>query len=104
MKRCPFCGSKGKLLDICSMMSVGCIVTWAVYCTKCPCRTKEAQTQEEAIKNWDTRFEDTVAEFIVAWSSTRITIDEAYHESRRFIDGKMGDSLLHDALIKEFGK
>ena len=54
LKPCPFCG--GKLLEM-DRFDRG----WFVTCYECPCRGVEGSgrgfTREEAIKEWNTRYE-----------------------------------------------
>ncbi|MCK9460632.1 MAG: Lar family restriction alleviation protein [Proteobacteria bacterium] len=96
MKRCPFCGSTHVRVQIDN--------SYFIWCAHCGAKGPASGTPELAIKRWDTRIEDTIAQYIVKWSNERIISHEAYDMTREFLNGEMHNSILYDVLVKEFGE
>ena len=74
LKRCPFCSGKAKIAE-------GEIEFWA-YCPHCGAQTESCETEQEAVKAWNTR-----------------TIEEDLDKKNGYLIGTCHD--LHD-IVEDF--
>ena len=96
LKNCPFCGGTAKIAK-------GEIEFWT-YCPHCGAQTELCETEQEAIKTWNTRLEDAkdkeIKHLREALAEIKKTVEDAQDTIYTFhfdLDSKHGAFILETA-------